>query len=1098
MSAQHPVYKTLLIGVGSTGTRIVERLMSKVEWELGSIEKAPWIKYLALETDVDEFAKNPLLRRRVSDTYHLGISESDFAHIRSSIRTGEPNSINVGQWADSETIAKLPDNLVKSGVGNIRMIGRLAFLHRPNFEDIKSRVINRLDYLRDLDALTATEIRGPLASGKNPTVEFANPGVQVYVVGALAGGTASGCASDVGFFLRTLARGGDTVTGIFTVPRPTLTAAISKHAERLKKNAYSALVELNHYHLGNRIDENPIVFADGTSASKDTFPYDLTYVLMPKEDGASGEGNVNQAVADRLFLSIFAPQTNTAGEAVNATPFAGGDNTSDFSDRDHRAHVFCTFGLSVVDFPVQRVVEACQTRLLSRALADKLVAAVDDAAVDDLVTEMGLTWDTLTEDLFADDGELDNFINTELRSIRDAAAADRHKAADRFTKFRRSFGQPGEAGSELGDAGGVTRYLRDRRTAVVRRALARVQTVVAKAIGDPNIGLRTLASAISKAVEFIGELESSSRASTQATPDLSDAFARVEGYNSHALLALLLLKGAASKRARDELDSELRTVAGHLKRQGAANALTDGGKFQGDVGAVSILADLGVKLGRSKTRVEELIKRIQEQQRLTSGQASRIESADPENGVTLFEGGNENSGTVGKAYRQRLGEEVSGTGRTWEQAEFIHKRLVLQALAEVAPAVTSEKPEWLDRSYSFGSGDAPIDSELAAKLNDRAFTPFKPIEDTEVVTLLEELPDSERAAKIESAAVASRPFLQINEELAMRGGRSPIASKAFAILPSSTGSADIWPLVQSKMASNVEEKTGHQPHRIVLIHELYRFPLSGVPTIVGAEGVGISLSDARCTDFPTFWSRKDVAWTGVSDSEIMAIRRAEEALATALLTHVATVADGHVIIPGERGFGQDSYRYLPARFKDAVRLLADGGRDARGAPLTGGPSHLEGSIVAELQNRYSAAPVSNEVGSGAHTHESSYQHPNTGFAKYAVATLDNALKGNFNSPLLGAPTGPDLISLIHRFVARRNDWFKELDTLHGISESQRNLTFRHRGELKGNGYPAEEDGFYCPTDGSLIGRTEQEATLNGWRCYAYPDQHRRDNSWGTA
>lgn len=1096
MNSQHAVYKTLLIGVGSTGTRIVERLLGKVEWELGSVDKAPWIKYLALETDVNEFARNPLLRRRPEDTYHLGIDETDFAQIRASVRNGTPNSINVGQWADHETLEKLPDNLVKSGVGNIRMIGRLAFLHGPNFHDIKSRVINRLDELRALDPLTATEARGPLAGGDNPTVEFANEGVQVYVVGALAGGTASGCVSDVGFFLRTLVHGGDTVTGIFTVPRPTLTAAVSKHAERLKKNAYSALVELNHYHLGGRKDENPIQFADGTSASRDTFPYDLTYVLMPKEDSSVGESNVNQAVADRLFLSIFAPQTNTAGEAVNATPFAGGDNTSDFSDRDHRAHVFCTFGLSVVDFPVQRVVEACQTKLLGRALGDKLVAAVDDMVVDELVNEMGLTWDALTDDLFADDGDLDNFISTELRSIRDTAAVDRHKAADRFTKFRRAFGQGGEPGTELGDPGGVTRYLRDRRAEVVRRALIRVEAVASRTIADPSIGLRTLSSALTKAVDFVQALESGSRTSNQATADLTEAFSRVEGYNRHPLLGLLLLKGAAATRAKAELDAQLRASVGPLKRQSAANAMTDGGQFIGDVGSVSILADLKAKLARSKVRTEELIRRIQEQQKQTSGKATRIENAEPDNGVTLFEGGIEGNGTVAKAYRQRLSEEASGTGRTWEQAEFVHKRSVLEALAEVAPAIASDRQVWLDRSFNLGSSDAPLDPDLASRLHARAFAPFKPIEDTEVVSLLEQLPVGEREAKIASAARASKPFLDINEELAMRGGRSPIAAKAFAIMPRNSESAAIWPLVRSKMASHAQVKDGHQPHRIVLIHELYRFPLSGVPMIVGAEGIGSSLSAAKCTDFPTFWSRKDVAWTGVSDAEITAIRRAEEALATALLTEVARVADGHVVIPGEKGFGQESSRYLPARFKDAVRLLAEAGRDARGAPLTGGTTHLEGSIVAALQERHSIRtkqPAS--VVEGDSTGFARVE-TNDGLARFAVELLDERLRSNFNSPLLGLPTGADFNNLVHRFVARRDDWFQELARLHPLSEAQKTLVFRQKGELKGNGYPAEETGYFCPTDGSLIGRTEQDATLNGWRCYAYPDQHRRDNTWG--
>src|SRR5699024_1444249 len=130
-------------------------------------------------------------------------------------------------------------------------------------------------------------------------------------------------------------------------------------------------------------------------------------------------------------------------------------------------------------------------------------------------------------------------------------------------------------------------------------------------------------------------------------------------------------------------------------------------------------------------------------------------------------------------------------------------------------------------------------------------------------------------------------------ELVIRGGRSPIAGTSFALLPEAPGAQQLWPLIRSRMASDANVKHSHQPHRIIMIHERYRFPLSGIPLLVGDEATSMSLRDASCTDFPTFRSRTDIGWTGVSDDEIASTRRAEAALAVALLLEVAHVAEGH-------------------------------------------------------------------------------------------------------------------------------------------------------------------------------------------------------------
>ena len=55
--------------------------------------------------------------------------------------------------------------------------------------------------------------------------------------------------------------------------------------------------------------------------------------MVPRQVGDESEQELTIGVAERIFLNIMVPETDPFGKSVDATVF----------DRDHRAHVFCTF-----------------------------------------------------------------------------------------------------------------------------------------------------------------------------------------------------------------------------------------------------------------------------------------------------------------------------------------------------------------------------------------------------------------------------------------------------------------------------------------------------------------------------------------------------------------------------------------------------------------------------------------------------------------------------------------------------------------------------------------------------------------------------------
>lgn len=1087
--SEHSVYKTLVIGIGSTGARIVNRLASAVEWELGSIDRAPWLEYLCLETDANERTKLPNVRSE--DFYQLGISKTDF-----QLMVADPAqfdaSIGLSGWIDSETVQQLPDGSVQSGVGNIRMIGRLAFLHQPNFDAVKQRVSRRLDRLRQLTATEATEARGHLPNGDEAPVAFADAGVQVYVVGTLCGGTSSGAASDVGYFVRSLLEKDDTVTAMFTVPRPDLTAATVSDAERFKKNAYHALVELNHYHLPDRANEAPIMFPDGTRSVVGQFPYDLTYILMPKRLGLTGEEQVNQAVADRLFMHVFSVSTNTAGAAVNAVPFGtqiASGRANDFVDRDHRAHVFCTFGLAVVDYPVQRVVEACQARLLKESLGRTISVRPDEAAVQAALAGMRLSWDDLVDDLFDVDDGLEQQLKQEASTIVTLARSDARQALDRFERLRGAFRADGAAGAAMFDRGGVTEALRKRRLQVVGRIRTRIVEAVRRMLADPDAGVDTAIATLEAARTQMAAI----RAGVDIRPpmvDLEHQASVIAQTARHPLLTLLGVASAATRRASATFSRDLSEAVSALQRTGAAHALVGEARFQGDGGHRGIANDVEHMLHVASQRTKNLRERLMERRHEAAATFQKVDRATPANGSTLYEPASADGGSVAEAYDEALIRYVSQPGVDVDDARRVVMREVFGELASVADTIVAAadsmaRDTWLDMPFVRGSDVQTLDKDLAKRLQDTALRPFRSVSEANVLSHLQPPHRSEAAAErlLTDAGEASAPFLDVQLTLARRGNRSPISENGIALVPAGN---ELATRIRDRIANYMRKEpkqivTSDAPHQIVMIQEMYRFPLSGVPSIVGARGAGAHLGEAECNDFPTFWTRSDVAWTGLSDKEVDAVRQAEETVLTVLLTGVGEVRSGALVVPWTESFGRQPERRLRPLFRNAVRQVADESSDMTGASLSGAQAYLFDSVIARFRSSYDV----DDLGQPS-------------FERYVVKYLDELVRNPPGVPIPDFPQGERLRSLAYRFVSRRPEWLAELNRIHPIDQAILGRLSKTRGEILTNNVPAPADGLYCPAPncGSLIGESVEDAARNGWQCFAYPEQHNRENNFG--
>ncbi len=408
MANKMRVLKTMVIGLGSTGVEICEKLIEKVKWELGDVSKAPWIKFLGIETDK---SKNTILRD-MGNLYNINIPPEEY----SAIKRKEKyllERLKLDEWCDFNVLDSLPGGAVNAGVGNIRMIGRLAFFYC--YRDITKIVEERINELKNLNPSDAMEKRGKLISGENPEIDFIDDKIRIFVVGTLCGGTCSGMAVDFGYFLKSRYSKYSNIIAFFSIPTVLLTDAVEKKANRYKKNAYTALVEINHYCVEG--SKKPIYFPDNQRAPMEDHPYDLIYLFSPFGTAREDIEMINNIIADRIFYNIFIPDIDPFKEAVNEPPIA--------DSATKQAPVFLSTSLNYMEYPAERIIEACIYKLLSYLFGKLIDRKIEPEVISKYVDKLNINnYDNFIQWMIDNfkPSQLDNFVKEKINKINDEQA----------------------------------------------------------------------------------------------------------------------------------------------------------------------------------------------------------------------------------------------------------------------------------------------------------------------------------------------------------------------------------------------------------------------------------------------------------------------------------------------------------------------------------------------------------------------------------------------------------------------------------------------------------------------------------------------------
>lgn len=338
---------TVIIGLGGTGKEVLLKVRRMVVETYGSLDALPIVSFLHIDTEQNAKASEPqtVLKQDIS----LRPVEQVWARVEDAkaILNNLSSYDYLAEWFPQQL--KGTDSIL-AGAGQIRALGKFAFTMnyrtiKQTFASAKERILGHEKFMLD---------RWQVQVDK---------GINIFVVCSLSGGTGSGMFLDLAYNLRDWIPTSDLPqSSAFLV----LPGAFSGLGDRVIANAYAALMELNHYsqtdtYFDYQYSSN-ISDRISAQASRDV-PFNFCYLVGNSNDKVtfSSLNAVLEMVAQNIFLDFssgFSQYKKLVRDNLRkqwASPDPLGYPQS-----------FISFGLSSIQFPVERVLNACGARLAKK------------------------------------------------------------------------------------------------------------------------------------------------------------------------------------------------------------------------------------------------------------------------------------------------------------------------------------------------------------------------------------------------------------------------------------------------------------------------------------------------------------------------------------------------------------------------------------------------------------------------------------------------------------------------------------------------------------------------------------------------------------
>ncbi|MEM2368428.1 MAG: tubulin-like doman-containing protein, partial [Candidatus Bathyarchaeia archaeon] len=344
--------RALIIGLGGCGCRVVRMVKERVEWRYGGLDKTPFLQLMGVDTALDAGLEGEDL------FVHITVSREGYRRLIDDVRQHRDRpDLEPQTWLDVTVIGDKTE--VSEGAGGIRMVGRTAFLFPSNFNRTVQLIRQKLDKLRTLTISDASQAFGQ-------TIGLSNE-LFIYVVATLCAGTGSSAFLDMGYLIKRQAEYLNlpvTTVAIVTLPPLNTTDTIKL------RNTYGSLCELDYFSRDGIVYRAK--FPDEPRwLERSDRPYNFVYIVAPDRYGKSALPDhfaLEAAIAEYLFTDVFLDETKVRDARREDMV----SHAFHLKMPDGAPYRFLTFGMSLLQFPVQQIQEACAYQLVKETLSEWL------------------------------------------------------------------------------------------------------------------------------------------------------------------------------------------------------------------------------------------------------------------------------------------------------------------------------------------------------------------------------------------------------------------------------------------------------------------------------------------------------------------------------------------------------------------------------------------------------------------------------------------------------------------------------------------------------------------------------------------------------
>ncbi len=366
-----PVQKTLVLGLGGTGKKVLVQLKRRIlEEGYADTPRQPDLRLMCLDFDpADEYTA---FRQDGRGTVRLAPDEIcwlDANSIHRRLRNmNQPHNWSFySRWYPDQEGTMIQMGSFRAGAAQWRPLGRIGYFEHAN----RIQVVLR----RSLNRLLEVEV--------DRSAEDAPHGVAVYLVCSLSGGTGGGIFLDVAYFLRSLPVD-ITQIGMFLLPGIYAEYDISG---RLYANTYACLKELAAF--ANQTREFNAVYPNGRRISvprhgQSPFDHIFLYdnILLPQEV-TNNPQMMASVMAETIYFDVAETRLGQMHHSAITNAASGGDVTE--HDELAQASVFATAGSLTLLLPSLNQIRDYWGR---RYVLENIIGEI--ARQDDLLSLAGL------------------------------------------------------------------------------------------------------------------------------------------------------------------------------------------------------------------------------------------------------------------------------------------------------------------------------------------------------------------------------------------------------------------------------------------------------------------------------------------------------------------------------------------------------------------------------------------------------------------------------------------------------------------------------------------------------------------------------------